>query len=211
MKKSMRETVSKEALASAPAANDDETSELMAQAFQHSFEKLCLSAGLRAFQDMMAQEVAALCGARHQRQDERQGRRWGTTRSRVPYHGGEVPIERPRVAACRVADQILIPCRPGYFDIIAIKATVDVATIAGKTPAIVINGSRPNSRQAADAIGAMAGLAADIVPSSIAVHFLEQGFLVLGQIDALASERCTHSGAISSERGHLVVGKLLAH
>jgi len=69
VKKSMRETVSKEALASAPAANDDETSELMAQAFQHSFEKLCLSAGLRAFQDMMAQEVAALCGARHQRQD----------------------------------------------------------------------------------------------------------------------------------------------
>ena len=40
MKKSMRETVSKEALASAPAANDDETNELMAQAFQHSFEKL---------------------------------------------------------------------------------------------------------------------------------------------------------------------------
>ena len=74
------------------------------------------------------------------------------------------------LAACRVADQILIPCRPGYFDIIAIKATVDVATIAGKTPAIVINGSRPNSRQAADAIGAMAGLAADIVPSSMALR-----------------------------------------
>ena len=105
----MRETVSKEALASAPATNDDETSELMAQAFQHSFEKLCLSAGLRAFQDMMAQEVAALCGARHQRQDERQGRRWGTTRSRVPYHGGEVPIERPRVRTVDGGRELELP------------------------------------------------------------------------------------------------------
>ncbi len=109
MKKSMRETVSKEALASAAVANDDETGELMAQAFQHSFEKLCLSAGLRAFQDMMAQEVAALCGARHQRQDERLGRRWGTARSRVPYHGGEVPIERPRVRTVDGGRELELP------------------------------------------------------------------------------------------------------
>ena len=97
MTKSMRKSVLTEALTAAPVANDDEAGEVMAQAFRNSFEKLCLAVGLQAFQELMAQEAAALCGARHQRHDERRGRRWGRTRSRVAYHGGEVVIDRPRV------------------------------------------------------------------------------------------------------------------
>ena len=97
MKKSKQESISREAPDLGAAVNDDGAAEVMAQAFRNSFEKLCLSAGLRAFEELMAQEAASLCGDQHQRHEARQGRRWGTTRSRVAYHGGEVAIDRPRV------------------------------------------------------------------------------------------------------------------
>ncbi|MBD3805255.1 MAG: transposase [Thioclava sp.] len=64
---------------------------------RQSFERLCLSAGLSALQDMLRADAEALCGARHARGEERQGHRWGTTRGPVGFHGGKTSVERPRV------------------------------------------------------------------------------------------------------------------
>src|SRR4051812_30643516 len=65
------------------------------QEVQSSFENFCLLAGIEAFQDLLEEEAADLCGERHQRHEDRRGRRWG--KSPVAFHGGRVDIERPRV------------------------------------------------------------------------------------------------------------------
>src|SRR3954451_8218751 len=67
------------------------------QEVQSSFENFCLLAGIEAFQDLLEKEAAVLCVERHQRQEDRRGRRWGKARSPVAFHGGRVAIERPRV------------------------------------------------------------------------------------------------------------------
>ncbi|MCJ2005558.1 ParA family partition ATPase [Methylobacterium sp. J-092] len=50
--------------------------------------------------------------------------------------------DRASLAAARAADLILIPCRPAAFDLEAIEATRDLATIA-KKPAWVVLSSAP--------------------------------------------------------------------
>ena len=47
--------------------------------------------------------------------------------------------ESAALAAAREADLILIPCRPAILDLRAISQTVDLARIAGKRAAIVLN------------------------------------------------------------------------
>jgi chromosome partitioning protein len=50
--------------------------------------------------------------------------------------------DRASLAAARLADLILIPCRPAAFDLEAIEATCDLAVIA-KKPAFVVLNSAP--------------------------------------------------------------------
>ncbi len=66
------------------------------QEVQSSFENFCLLAGIAAFQDLLEDEAADLCGERHQRHEDRRGRRWGKARSPVAFHGGRIDIERVR-------------------------------------------------------------------------------------------------------------------
>jgi len=47
--------------------------------------------------------------------------------------------DRASLAAARAADFILIPCRPAAFDLEAIEATRDVAALAKKPSAVVLN------------------------------------------------------------------------
>lgn len=63
--------------------------------------------------------------------------------------------EAPALAAARAADLILIPTRPGIFDLRAIGATVDIAKLAGKPAAVVINAAPPRGGQAKDAAEAV--------------------------------------------------------
>ena len=95
MIKNMHETASVIALGSATAERDAVKAAF--QEVQSSFENFCLLAGIEAFQDLLEEEAADLCGERHQRHEDRQGRRWGKARSPVAFHGGRVDIERPRV------------------------------------------------------------------------------------------------------------------
>ena len=95
MMKNIRETASVVALGSASEERDAVKAAF--QEVQSSFENFCLLAGIEAFQDLLEDEAADLCGERHQRHEDRRGRRWGKARSPVAFHGGRVDIERPRV------------------------------------------------------------------------------------------------------------------
>lgn len=97
MTKTMRETASVIALGSATATGEPEPLKAAFHEIQSSFESFCLLAGIEAFQDLLEEEAAELCGERHQRHDARRGRRWGTTTSPVAFHGGRVGVQRPRV------------------------------------------------------------------------------------------------------------------
>src|SRR3954470_4001383 len=89
--KTIRETTSMVALGS--ASQEREAVREAFQEVQSSFENFCLLAGIEAFQDLLEEEAADLCGERHQRHEDR--RRWG--KSPVAFfHGGRVDIERVR-------------------------------------------------------------------------------------------------------------------
>ena len=94
MTKTMRETTSVIALGSVTEERD--AMKAAFQEVQSSFENFCLLAGIEAFQDLLEEEAADLCGERHQRHEDRQGRRWGKARSPVAFHGGRIDIERVR-------------------------------------------------------------------------------------------------------------------
>lgn len=54
------------------------------------------------------------------------------------------------LAAAQAAHAILIPCRPGILDLRAIGATVQIAKLAGKPAAVVLNACPPQGRALAD-------------------------------------------------------------
>jgi hypothetical protein len=72
MTKTMRETTSVVALGSVTEERDAVKASF--QEVESSFENFCLLAGIEAFQDLLEEEAAALCGERHQRHEERRGR-----------------------------------------------------------------------------------------------------------------------------------------
>jgi chromosome partitioning protein len=67
----------------------------------------------------------------------------------ISESGGGLPrnlhADRASLLAAKAADFILIPCRPAKFDLEAIEATIDVANLAKKPAAVVIN-SAPHAR-----------------------------------------------------------------
>jgi hypothetical protein len=46
---------------------------------------------------MMEDDAERLCGPRHGRSKQRGGHRWGRTIGRLDFHGGTIPVKRPRV------------------------------------------------------------------------------------------------------------------
>lgn len=72
----------------------------LAEAFdavQISVDRFCLLAGIEVLQELMADDVASLCGPMHRHDAERKVYRWGTTVGELGYHGGKVKVPRPRV------------------------------------------------------------------------------------------------------------------
>jgi chromosome partitioning protein len=67
--------------------------------------------------------------------------------------------------AAQAADLILIPCRPGILDLRAIGATVQIARLANKSAAVVLNAVPPNARSLAqEAEEAVRGYGVEVVP-----------------------------------------------
>ena len=69
------------------------------------------------------------------------------------------------LAAAQSCDVILIPCRPGILDLRAIGATVQIARLAGKPAAVVLNACPPQGRTLADeAAEACRGYGVEVAP-----------------------------------------------
>jgi hypothetical protein len=69
-----------------------------------SFERFCLTAGIATLSEMMEQDAVDLCGARHGRDVDRGGYRWGRTRRQAGLprrQGGDRAAARARPQRCR--------------------------------------------------------------------------------------------------------------
>ena len=72
-----------------------------------SFELFCLASGMEALGEMMDRDAQAICGPRHARGHFRRAHRWGKTRGKIGFHGGNVEIERPRLRSFEGKEQAL--------------------------------------------------------------------------------------------------------
>jgi putative transposase len=62
-----------------------------------SFDRFCLVAGIGAMEQVLREDAQRLTGPRHGRGGGRVGHRWGMTRGKIGFHGGNVAVQRPRV------------------------------------------------------------------------------------------------------------------
>jgi len=62
-----------------------------------SFERFCLTTGVATLSSLLASDGVQLCGSHHGSDPERTGHRWGRTKGKLGFHGGTVPMDRPRV------------------------------------------------------------------------------------------------------------------
>jgi chromosome partitioning protein len=89
--------------------------------------------------------------------------------------------ESAALAAARAADLILIPCRPAILDLRAISNTIDLAKIAGKPVAVVLNSVPPRGSLAEEAAAAVAGYGVDVAPVQIGQRAAFMHALTVGQ------------------------------
>jgi chromosome partitioning protein len=88
--------------------------------------------------------------------------------------------ESTALAAARMADLVLIPCRPAILDLRAISLTVDILQLARKPAVVILNAVPSRGTLADDAVEALASYRMDIAPIRIAqrsafVHALTLG------------------------------------
>jgi transposase-like protein len=104
-------TMKKTITSNAAISTGIDPSEMVQSAWEDvgsSFDRFCLTAGIASLTEMMAEDAERLCGGRHERGSGRRGHRWGTSRGMAAYHGGKVPVERPRVRG-RDGKEIALP------------------------------------------------------------------------------------------------------
>jgi chromosome partitioning protein len=89
--------------------------------------------------------------------------------------------ESSALGAARAADLILIPCRPAILDLRAIGNTVDLARLAEKPAAVVLNTVPPRGTLAEEAQQAVAGYGVEVVPVHIGQRAAFQHSLTAGQ------------------------------
>ena len=88
--------------------------------------------------------------------------------------------ESAALAAARMADFILIPCRPAILDLHAIRNSVDLVQIANKKGAVVLNAVPAKSRLTEEAIEAVKAYSIEVSPIQVGqraafVHSLTSG------------------------------------
>lgn len=88
--------------------------------------------------------------------------------------------ESTALTAARIADFILIPCRPAILDLHAIRNSVDIAQIANKKRAVVLNAVPAKGSLTKEAIEAVKAYSVEVSPVQIGqraafVHALTNG------------------------------------
>ena len=107
--------------------------------------------------------------------------------------------ESTALAAARMADFILIPCRPAILDLHAIRNSVDIVQIANKKGAVVLNAVPAKSRLTEEAIEAVKAYSIEVSPIQVGqraafVHSLTSG---------LAAQEYEPNGKAAEEMQHL--------
>lgn len=92
--------------------------------------------------------------------------------------------ESTALAAARSADLILIPCRPAILDLRAIHSTIDLAKLAGKPAAVILNSVPPRGSLGDDAVEALLVYGVGVCPVRIGsrtvfIHALTEGLTAL--------------------------------
>src|SRR4029079_9006300 len=62
-----------------------------------SFERFCLTAGIGAIEPLLYADAQQPARIAHSRDGGRVGHRWGRTKGKIGFHGGNVAVHRPRV------------------------------------------------------------------------------------------------------------------
>ena len=89
--------------------------------------------------------------------------------------------EQAALAAARLADLVLIPCRTALFDLRAIQQSLDIAALA-KTPAfVVLNAVQPRGTREAESRQALEAMGAAVAPISIVERVAYQDAVALGR------------------------------
>jgi len=91
--------------------------------------------------------------------------------------------ESASLAAARLADFILIPCRPAILDLRAINHTIDLVRLAAKPVAVILNCVPARGSLAEEAIQAVEGYGVEIAPVQVGqraayLHSLTAGLAV---------------------------------
>src|SRR5262249_59392054 len=92
--------------------------------------------------------------------------------------------ESAALAAARLSDLVLIPCRPAILDLRAIHSTIDLVRLAGKPAAAVLNAVPPRGSLGDDADDAIGVYDVTICPArighrSVFVHSITAGLTAL--------------------------------
>jgi chromosome partitioning protein len=125
--------------------------------------------------------------------------------NRIKESGGEIPFldtaphsDSAALEAAKVADMILIPCRPAILDMEAIINTLDLVRTT-KTPIyVVMNAVAPQGKERAEALEAIKGLGVAVAPQWMVERVAYARSLVSGQTaqefepDGKASEEIEH-------------------
>jgi len=140
--------------------------------------------------DAVAGEVSQLAGLL--RQAEAGGVRLAIVDT-APHSTGDAAI------AAKLADYVLIPCRPARFDLDAIASTLEIAKAANTPAAVIINAAGTRGRLAEEARAALVGQDTMVIDAVLhqrvayshavidgrSVHEYEPGGAAAAEIDEL--------------------------
>ena len=85
------------------------------------------------------------------------------------------------LAASRLADLVLVPCRPSTPDLAAIGASLEVATLAAAPAVVVFNAVPPRGSLADEARGAVRGAGARVAPATLGARIAHVHAFTLGR------------------------------
>lgn len=103
--------------------------------------------------------------------------------------------ESASLAAARAADLILIPCRPAILDLRAISQTIELARLAGRPAAVILNSVPSRGTLALEAEAAIEGYEIDIAP----VHLGQRAAFVHSLTNGLTAQEIDPEGKAARE------------
>lgn len=89
--------------------------------------------------------------------------------------------DQAALKAARLADLVLVPCRPATFDLAALQATLEICDLARRRPLVVVNAAPVRSRVVAEAEAEIARLGAAVAAQVIHQRVAFQHCLIDGR------------------------------